>query len=81
MKPGKVKWSIWSDLDAKERYIRSGSAGLRCVGSPESKVNKCKRIELFNNWSFNKAEEDEEEDWEKRGVVVQCNVHDQSTAK
>ena len=34
VKPGKVNWSIWSDLDGKERYIRSGSAGLRCVANP-----------------------------------------------
>jgi len=80
VKPGLVNWSICSDLDGKERYIRSGSAGLRCVASPESKINKCKMFNL-NNWSFNKAEKDEEEDWEKRGIVVQCNVHDQSTAK
>ena len=55
----------------------SGSAGLRCPASPESKFNKRDNI---NDWSFNKAGEDGEENWEEGGVVVSCSVHDQTTA-
>ena len=76
VKPGMVTpppWSIWSDLDGKERcmYIQSTSAGLKCAA-------RCNR----SDWSFNKAGEDEEEeDWEEGGVVVHCTVHDQSSAR
>ena len=76
VKPGYSSWRIWSDLKGKKRFIRSGSAGLRCPASPESKFSK-----LFkrNDWSFNKAgEDDEEEDWKEGGVVVRCTVHDPS---
>ena len=82
MAPGFYKftsclWSIWSDLDGGISYIRSGSNGPRCAANPESKINKS-----FNkkNWAFNKAGEDEEEDWEEGGVVLQCTVHDQTLA-
>ena len=42
------------------------------MASPESKINK--RINE-NDWSFNKAGEDEERDWEEGGAVVHCAVH------
>ena len=83
VKPGKVDWSIWSDLRDKKRFIRSGSAGLRCPASPESKFSK-RFLDESNDWSFNKAGEDDEEDWKdwrEGGVVVQCTVHDQTTVK
>ena len=70
-------WSIWSDLDGGIRYIRSGSTGLRCAANPENKIDK--RFNQ-NDWAFNKAGEDEEEDWEEGGVVVHCTVHDQTSA-
>ena len=73
VKPGKVDWSIWSDLRDKKRFIRSGSAGLRCPASPESKSNK---EEDTIDWAFNKAGDDEEEVWEEEGVIVRCTVHD-----
>ena len=76
-KPGYGNWAIWSDLNGEKRFIRSGSAGLRCTARPESKFSK--RCDI-NNWQFNKAGEDEEEDWKEGGVVVRCTVHDQSTA-
>ena len=69
-------WLIRSDLDGKERcmYIQSTSAGL----SPGLKcAARCNR----SDWSFNKAGEDEEEDWEEGGIVVHCTVHDQSSAR
>ena len=78
VKPDMVNWGIWSDLTGENRFIRSGSAGLRCPASPESKFNKS-----FNqsDWQFNKAGEDDEEDWEEGGVVVRCIVHNQSSDK
>ena len=63
-------------MNGEKRFIRSGSAGLRCPASPESKFNK--RFDT-NDWSFNKAGEDDKEDWEEGGVVVSCSVHDQTT--
>ena len=68
-------WEIFSDLKVEKMFIRSGSAGLRCPASPESKFSKRSDI---NDWSFNKAGEDDEEDWEEGGVVVRCIVHNQS---
>ena len=38
VRPGLNSWSICSDLSSYKRYIRSGSNGLRCPASPESKV-------------------------------------------
>ena len=70
-------WSIWSGLDGEIRYIRSGSTGLRCAANPENKIDK--RYDR-NDWAFNKAGEDEAEDWEEGGVVVHCTVHDQTSA-
>ena len=72
-----ASWSIWSDLIGETRYIRSGNAGLRCPASPESKFS---RPLDANDWAFNKAGEDAEEDWEEGGIVVRCSVHDQSSA-
>ena len=69
-----MNWGIWSDLKGEKRFIRSGSAGLRCPARPENKFSK--RFN-HNNWSFNKAGEDDKEDWEEGGVVVRCSVHDQ----
>ena len=59
-------------------FIRSGSAGLRCPASPESKFNKA--IEDWEDWAFNKAGEDGKEDLEEGGIVVRCFLHDQTTA-
>ena len=55
----------------------SGSAGLRCPASPESKFNKKYDIE---DWGFNDAGEDDEEDFEAGGVLVRCTIHDQPSA-
>ena len=68
-------WSIWSDFEGGIRY-RSGSNGPRCVANPQNKTNNKNR----NDWAFNKAGEDEKEDWEEGGVVVHCTVHDQTSA-
>ena len=77
VKPSKTNWGIWSDLKGEKRFIISGSAGLQCPARPESKFSK--RFDI-NDWQFNKAGEDDEEDWEEGGVVVQCIVHEQSSA-
>jgi len=70
-------WSIWSDLEGSKSYIISGSAGLRCPASPESKSSRYRM-----DWSFNTAvEDDDEDDWVEGGVVVSCSVHDQTTAR
>ena len=67
-------WKISSNLDAEKRYIRSGSAGQACPAHPKSKFNK--RYNPNDDWSFNKAKEnDAYEDWEEGGVVVRCTVH------
>ena len=76
-------WSIWSDFEGTQkergtRYIRSGSAGLRCPAHPRCKFNL---RESINDWEFNKAGEDGKEVWEEGGVVVQCSVHLHSSAK
>ena len=71
---GTISWGIFSDLKGEKRFIRSGSAGLRCPARPESKFNK--RFDT-NYWVFNKAGEDDEEDFEEGGIVVRCSVHDQ----
>ena len=71
-------WGIFPDLKAERRFIKSASAGLRCPASPESKLSKRFAI---NDWSFNKAGEDEEENFKEGGVVVRCIVHDQTSAK
>ena len=77
-KPGKVNWGIWSNLKFDERYIRSGSAGKVCPAHPQNKFNKKDNL---NDWLFNKAEEDDnEEDWEEGGVVVHCTVHEHCSA-
>ena len=78
VKPGKSNWAIFPDLKGEKRFIRSGSAGLRCPARPESKFSKWTAV---NDWSFKKAGEDDEEDWEEGGVVVQCTLHDQSTVE
>ena len=74
VKPGSSNWGIFSDLKGKKRFIGSGSAGLRCPARPERKFNK--RFDT-NDWSFNQAGEDDEEDFEEGGIVVRCSVHDQ----
>ena len=78
VKPRNTSWAIFSDLKGEKRFIRSGSAGLRCPARPESKFNK--RFDI-NDWQFNKAGEEDEEDWEEGGVVVRCTVHDQPSVK
>ena len=77
VKLGFVNWSICSDLSSYKRYIRSGSNGLRCPASPESKFN-----ERFNNedWEFNRDANGESGYFEKGGVVVSCSTCGLSTA-
>ena len=68
------QWTICSNLNADKSFISSGSAGQACPAHPQNKFNKRDNL---NDWSVNKAKEDsKEEDWEERGVVVQCNVHE-----
>ena len=70
VKPNENDWSVMSGLDGEKRYIKSRSSGQSC---PTQQQNT-------NDWSFNKAGEDEEEVWEEGGVIVQCTLHDQSSA-
>ena len=70
VKPDECDWSIWSGLDGEKRYIKSRSSGQSCPAHQQN----------TNEWSFNKAGEDEKEVWEEGGVIVQCTVHDQSSA-
>ena len=67
-------WTIWSNLKSDKKYVQSGSAGQACPAHPRNKVNK--KFEE-NDWSFNKAKDDDDkEDWEEGGVIVQCTVHE-----
>ena len=65
VKPNENNWSIWSGLDCEERHIKSRSSGHSCPAHQQN----------TNDWSFNKAGEDEEEVWEEGGVIVQCTLH------
>merc|ERR1712037_857601 len=53
VKPDYTNWGIWSGLKGEKRFMRSGSAELRCPSRPERKINK-----MFNcnDWSFNNGE-------------------------
>ena len=77
VRPDKVNWSISSDLNSDKRYVRSGSAGLRCPASPESKFN-----ELFNieDWEFNMDADGKGDNFAEGGVVVSCSTCGLSTA-
>ena len=77
VKPNESRWSIWSGLNGEKRYIKSGSSGQSC---PAHQQNKFSTRFNTNDWEFNKAGEDEEEVWEEGGVIVQCSVHEQSSA-
>ena len=77
VKSGEVCWTICSDLSSYKRYIRSGSNGLRCPASPESKVNEKSNIE---DWEFNKDADGEGDNFAKGGVVVSCSTCGLSTA-
>ena len=74
VKPGKTNWAIWSNLESGQRYIRSGNAGQACPAHPQNKFSK--RFDT-NDWGFNKAkEDDDDEDWEEGGVIVRCKIHE-----
>ena len=74
VKPGYTQWGIFSNLKADKGYIISGSAGQACPAHPQNKFSKSSHL---NDWLFNKAEDDnDKEDWEVGGVVVQCTVHE-----
>ena len=77
--PDFVVWTISSDLrsSSDKRYIKSGSAGLRCPASPESKLD-----ERFNteDWVFNRNANGDGFEFEKGGVVVSCTTCGLSTA-
>ena len=74
VKPGYVPWSIRSSLDAEKPFIWSGSSGESCPGHP-SNFSIHKKSYKQNNWQFNKAGENQEEDMEEGGVVVPCSFH------
>ena len=67
-----TNWVIFSNLNGDEKYLRAGSAGSDCPAHPRNKVN----TRGLNDWSFNKAAEGEDADYEEGGVLVCCNVHD-----
>ena len=73
VKSNATNWTIYSNLNADARYLRAGSAGSDCPAHPRNKVNT--RVNI-NDWSFNKAEEGEDADYEEGGVLVCCTVHD-----
>ena len=67
---GKINWAIWSSLEAKERFVKSGRAGQACPAHPENKFNLRFGTE---DWSFQKK--DGKDDWVQGGIHLQCSVH------
>ena len=65
-----VNWAIWSSLEAKEAFVRSGRAGQACPAHPENKVNQ--RFG-FEDWGFKKK--DGKYEWVHGGIHLQCSVH------
>ena len=80
VKPGKLGWSIRSSLDAGKKFIKSGSAGESCPAHPSNFSRHKKSFEI-NKWRFNKAGENQEENFEEGGVVFRCSVHDADHAQ
>ena len=74
VEPGGLSWSIRSSLDAEKSLIHSGSAGESCPAHP-SNFSLHQQSFKQNNWRFNKAGENQEENFEEGGVVVRCSVH------
>ena len=77
VKPGYVmiRWIISSLSIEEQRFLLSGSAGESCPAHP-SNFSFHKKSLKQNNWVFNKAGENQEENFEEGGVVVRCNIHD-----
>ena len=73
VKPGILNWCIWPSLKPKRDFIMSGSSGQLCPAHPRNKINKGYNLK---DWSFNKAGEDSEPEWEEGGVKVHCSLHD-----
>ena len=80
MKPGYLSWSIRSSLDAEKSFIYSGSAGESCPAHP-SNFFLHQQSYKQNNWKFNKAGENQDENFEEGGVIVCCSVHDAEHAQ
>ena len=80
VKPDDLSWSIRSSLEAEKRIIKSGSAGESCPAHPSNFSRHKKSFEI-NKWRFNKAGENQEENFEEGGVVVRCSVHDADHAQ
>ena len=80
VKPDTFGWSIRSSLDAEKMFIESGSAGESCPAHP-SNFSFHNQSFQQNNWRFNKAGENQEENFEEGGVVVRCSVHDADHAQ
>ena len=80
VKPDKLNWSIRSSLDAEKELIASGSAGESCPAHP-SNFFLHKRSTNINNWQFNKAGENQGENFEEGGVIVRCSTHDADHAQ
>ena len=68
---GMCSWAIWSSLEAKERFVRSGRAGQACPAHPENKFNKRFGLE---DWRFQK-EGGKKYDWVHGGIHLECSVH------
>ena len=80
VKPGYKYWSIRSSLDAGNELIRSGSAGESCPAHP-SNISFHRKSFNINNWEFNKAGENQDENFEEGGVIVRCSTHNADHAQ
>ena len=78
VKPEYVNWSICSDLKGgNNEYISSGSNGLRCPASPESRFNERWGAA---DWTFSKDANGIGGHYRARGeVVVSCSTCGLST--
>ena len=74
VEPGYLNWCIYPSLQATRDYIQSGSCGQPCPAHPRNK--RSDRGDNYQDWSFDKAREDSEPDWEEGGIIVRCSVHD-----
>ena len=72
VKSNSTNWVIFSNLQGDTKYLRTGSAGSDCPAHPRNKIN----TRGLNDWSFNKAGEGEDADYEEGGILLRCNVHD-----
>ena len=74
------RWVIRSSLEAKKALMRSGYSGQICPAHPSNFSTSKPDLDL-NIWEFNKADENQEENFEEGVVLLRCSVHDADHAQ